>query len=132
MKQIKSEPYYWPFDGNLSPSNTALIVIDMQIDFCGKGGYIEQMGFDISLTRAAIEPVKKVLTAMRNKGFHILHTREGHRPDLSDLPANKKWGSERNRAGIGSSGPCGRNTYQRRERLGYYSGTLSLAWGNDH
>jgi nicotinamidase-related amidase len=108
MKQIQSDPYFWPFDGNLTPENTALIVIDMQIDFCGKGGYIDQMGYDISLTRAAIEPIKLVLGAMREQGFHIIHTREGHRPDMSDLPANKKWRSERNGAGIGAAGPCGR------------------------
>lgn len=108
MKQIKSDPYQWPFDGDFTLQNTALIVIDMQIDFCGKGGYIDQMGCDISLTRAAIEPIKLVLGATRALGFHIIHTREGHRPDMSDLPANKKWRSERNGAGIGAAGPCGR------------------------
>ena len=108
MNQIQSDPYFWPFDGNLKPCNTALMVIDMQIDFCGSGGYIDQMGYDISLTRAAIEPIKLVLDAMRTCGFQIIHTREGHRQDMSDLPANKKWRSERNGAGIGSKGPCGR------------------------
>ncbi len=105
MKQIQSDPYFWPFDGNFRPENTALIVIDMQIDFCGKGGYIDQMGYDISLTRAAIEPINHVLDAMRSNGFHIIHTREGHRPDLSDLPANKKWRSERNGNQTHISGP---------------------------
>jgi len=108
MKHIKSDPYPWPFDGSLDPSNTALIVIDMQIDFCGKGGYIDQMGYDVTITQGPIEPIKSVLSTMRDLGFTIIHTREGHRPDLSDLPANKKWRSERNGAGIGSAGPCGR------------------------
>jgi nicotinamidase-related amidase len=108
MKYIKSDPYPWPFDGSLDPKNTALIVIDMQIDFCGKGGYIDQMGYDVTITQAPIEPIKNVLDTMRKLGFYIIHTREGHRPDLSDLPANKKWRSERNGAGIGSPGPCGR------------------------
>jgi biuret amidohydrolase len=108
LKYINADPYPWPFDGSLSPDNTALIVIDMQVDFCGKGGYIDRMGCDISLTQAPIEPIKNMMRFMREKGFVLIHTREGHRPDLSDLPANKKWRSERNGAGIGSAGPCGR------------------------
>jgi nicotinamidase-related amidase len=105
---VQADPYPWPFDGDLRPQNTALMVIDMQTDFCGIGGYVDKMGYDLSLTRAPIEPIKALLAAMRAGGYWIMHTREGHRTDLSDLPENKRWRSRRIGAGIGDPGPCGK------------------------
>jgi nicotinamidase-related amidase len=103
-----AEPYPFPFDGDLRPENTALVIIDMQTDFCGPGGYVALMGYDIAPLRAPIAPISALLSRMRDRGYHIFHTREGHRPDLADLPANKRWRSRQIGAGIGDPGPCGR------------------------
>jgi len=106
---VDAHPYVWPYDGQLVPEHTALVLIDWQHDFCGPGGYVDAMGYDISLTRRGIGPTAAVLDACRRTpGFTIVHTREGHKPDLSDCPPNKLWRSRRIGAGIGDSGPGGR------------------------
>jgi nicotinamidase-related amidase len=106
--QVAARPYAWPFDGRFSPADTALIIIDMQIDFCGLDGWCAQCQGDPLPMAAVIEPTRRLLDSMRVAGFPVIHTREGHREDLSDLPENKRWRSARFNAEIGTTGPCGR------------------------
>lgn len=102
-KTFKAEPYDLTFD----PKTTALVVIDMQRDFLEPGGFGELLGNDVSLLRAAIAPCRAVLEAARRAGLFIIHTREGHSPDMADCPPTKKARGGL-KTGIGDQGPMGR------------------------
>ncbi|HUC60912.1 MAG TPA: isochorismatase family cysteine hydrolase [Alphaproteobacteria bacterium] len=103
MLSVKAEPYSFAFD----PASCALVIIDMQRDFVDPGGFGEALGNDVSLLRKAIDPIKRLLAAARKAGMLVIHTREGHRPDLADLPPAKK-ARGKLKAGIGDKGPMGR------------------------
>jgi nicotinamidase-related amidase len=103
MRSVAAEPYEFQFER----ASCALVIIDMQRDFVDPGGFGEALGNDVSLLQKAIAPTRRVLDAARRKGLLVVHTREGHRPDLSDLPLNKKLRG-RLKNGIGDPGPMGR------------------------
>ena len=100
---VDAEPY--PFE--LTPATCALLIIDMQRDFLEPGGFGEMLGNDVSKLRSTIAPNRKLLGAWRTHGLQVMHTREGHRPDLGCLPPAKK-ARGRNRTSIGDHGPMGR------------------------
>lgn len=100
---VDAEPYSFEFD----PETCALLIIDMQRDFLEPGGFGEMLGNDVSQLRRTIEPNKKLLAAWRSLGLKVIHTREGHRPDLADLPPAKKIRG-RSATCIGDAGPMGR------------------------
>lgn len=103
METVQAEPYPFAFD----PRRCALMIIDMQRDFVDPGGFGEALGNDVSLLRKAVPPTMRVLAAARGAGMLVIHTREGHKPDLSDLPPAKK-ARGKLKAGIGDPGPMGR------------------------
>jgi nicotinamidase-related amidase len=87
--------------------HAALIIIDMQRDFLEPGGFGETLGNDVSLLKAAVPPLQTVLATARKSGMLVIHTREGHRPDLSDAPKHKVERGEPSLR-IGQPGPMGR------------------------
>lgn len=105
---LPSEPSVWAGDAPTHRGAVALMVIDMQNDFCAPGGWVDQLGQDIANTAAVVAPVARLLAAARAAGVMVIHTREGHDPDLSDLPANKRWRTRRHGLGIGDRGAAGR------------------------
>jgi biuret amidohydrolase len=101
--RIEAEPA--PLSVDLAQA--ALVIIDMQRDFLEPGGFGAALGNDVSRLKAAVDPIKRVLTAFRQRGVLVIHTREGHRPDLTDAPPHKVLrGDPATR--IGAPGPMGR------------------------
>lgn len=98
--KVQAKPYEFEFDID----STALMIIDMQRDFLYPGGFGEKLGNDVSTTNAIIPSVQKVLEKAREKEMLVIHTREGHRPDLTDVPESKA----KRGGGIGEEGPMGR------------------------
>lgn len=105
---VRADPYDFPVAGTLEPARTALLIIDMQRDFCEPHGYLHARGEDIAMTRAIIPIIAKVRSAAEQIGMLLVYTREGHAPDLSDLPSVKRQKTARAGAEIGSKGPLGR------------------------
>lgn len=103
MPVFDAEPYRLAWE----PETTALLMIDMQRDFMEPGGFGEFLGNDVSPMRAAVEPARRVLESARKAGLFIVHTREGHRTDLSDL-SRSKYERGNLKVKIGDKGPMGR------------------------
>ena len=103
MAIIEAEPYAFELDR----ARASLVIIDMQRDFLEPGGFGAALGNDVSLLRRTISPIRSLLERARAAGLTIIHTREGHRPDLADLPPAKKVRGKL-AAGIGDPGPMGR------------------------
>jgi nicotinamidase-related amidase len=103
MTEVRAEPYPFAFD----LKKAALVIIDMQRDFLQPGGFGDALGNDVSMLARTVEPTRRLLEAARAAGLMVIHTREGHRPDLADLsPAKKRRG--RFALTIGDQGPMGR------------------------
>jgi nicotinamidase-related amidase len=108
MTRVPATPYHFPHNGSFCPKTTALLVIDMQRDFCEHGGYItESQGYEP--LRAVISPVTRIIAACRSARMPVYFTREGHRPDLSTLSSRELYRSRlRTGRGIGDKGQLGR------------------------
>ncbi len=103
MTTVKADPYPFGFD----PATTALVIIDMQCDFVEPGGFGETLGNDVSWLQAVVAPLQEVLATAREVGLTVIHTREGHVPDLSDCPPAKLNRGDPSLR-IGAPGPKGR------------------------
>lgn len=102
-----SKPYAWPLSGAWHPANTALMVIDMQQDFLAPEGYFASMGYSTAAAQAIVPALCRVIETLRQMGFQIIYTREGHRPDMADLTPMKRQRSANMGAAIGAPGPLG-------------------------
>lgn len=105
---VPADPYPWPLLDGVAPERCAVVVVDMQIDFCDPRGYIGQMGYDIGPLRAPFEPIRRVLAAARAVGMKVVHTRQGYRPDMADMPGWRRERYWRTGVPVGEAGPMGR------------------------
>jgi biuret amidohydrolase len=101
MSFIRSKPFDYPYDGRLEPRATALLVIDLQIDFLSNDGYFAHKGYDPGPLRAILPTVNRVIGAARKAGCLIIFTRQGYRADLADMSPYERW--RRIRAGLDGS-----------------------------
>lgn len=107
--RVDAQPYAFPLNRPLSASTTALIVIDVQGDFCAEGGYMAGFGFDLTALRKPIPRIRALLAACRANGITVCHTRETFSPDLSDVQAHRLWrGADGKGVAVGDEGPNGR------------------------
>lgn len=95
---IAARPFPFPYDGLLSPTATALLVIDLQVDFLSQNGYFARKGYNPAPLRAILPTVNALIHAARNAGCLIVHTRQGYRSDLADITPYERW--RRKRAGL--------------------------------
>ncbi|MEZ5830430.1 MAG: isochorismatase family cysteine hydrolase [Dongiaceae bacterium] len=107
MNQIAAQPRAFPYDG-LAREAVALVLIDMQRDFLEPAGYLAAMGYDLGGVRAAIQPARRLLAAARAAGLCVLHTRQGYRSDLAEVPPHKLARIQSGQSAIGKPGPLGR------------------------
>ncbi len=107
MIEIAAHPRHFPHNG-LTQGAVALVLIDMQRDFLEPAGYLAAMGYDLGGVRSAIEPARRLLAAARGAGLCILHTRQGYRPDLAEVPPHKLARIQAGQSSIGTPGPLGR------------------------
>lgn len=108
MNQVASTPYLFPLEGRFEPRATALLVVDMQVDFCAEGGLMHALGCELKALRAPIDPIRRVLGAARGKGLTVVHTREAFSPDLSNLQPHRRWRGRNGGPAVGDRGPRGR------------------------
>lgn len=108
MNQVEADAYDFPHVGEMTAANTALMVIDMQVDFLGEGGWADVAGVDLPRLRAIIAPQQEILQAARRAGMMIVYTREGHRPGGGDITSVKRFRSRLGGAGVGDDGPLGK------------------------
>ncbi|MEM7742686.1 MAG: isochorismatase family cysteine hydrolase [Pseudomonadota bacterium] len=104
---VQADPYPWPLEP-LVPGQCALVVIDMQRDFCGADGYVALLGEDIAPLAACIDPIARCLAAARSAGMPVIYTRQGYRPDLADLPTWRRLKAQHTGSVVGQPGPLGR------------------------